>query len=287
MHHFSPLVLTSSPSDAVSLPPALLEFQPVESVVMIGFLGRTVQFCGRIDLGDALSNTGDVLAAMSHCNADGLELIGYSADPHAAAAVLSELATGPFDGSVLRQHVTDGATAWRCDGGQLLDAEPFTPNPQLPQPERTRSDVVAEINEPRHGADSATISAWLDSVGFDQQQATLLACIISDPALHPDSAARAAAVIDTPQGLRTVTDAIADDPDKARSHLLTMRRHCADEHLPGVLALLAVACWASSHGAEAADAVEQLAAAAPGAPMLHLISGLLCSSPAEWLDNHR
>ena len=151
------IVLSSSPSDAVAVGPALLGFQPSESVVVVGLCGRRVAFCGRVDLADAQACTRDVLVAMRNSGADAVELVGYSQRPEWAALVLDGLARGPFDGAVIRQHVTDGATAWRCDRGELLDSEPFTPS--LPQPECTRADTVAAVTAPRHPADAHTVAA--------------------------------------------------------------------------------------------------------------------------------
>ena len=161
--------------------PALLGFQPSESVVVVGLCGRRVAFCGRVDLADAQACTRDVLVAMRNSGADAVELVGYSQRAEWAALVLDGLARGPFDGAVIRQHVTDGATAWRCDRGELLDSEPFTPS--LPQPECTRADTVAAVTAPRHPADANTVEARTAGASNSQRQGLLTAAMDSDELL--------------------------------------------------------------------------------------------------------
>ena len=235
------IVLSSSPSDAVAVGPALLGFQPSESVVVVGLCGRRVAFCGRVDLADAQACTRDVLVAMRNSGADAVELVGYSQRPEWAALVLDGLARGPFDGAVIRQHITDGATAWRCDQGALLDSEPFTPS--LPQPERTRADTVAAVTVARQPADAHTVESRTAAVSNSQRQRLLTDAIDSDE-LHPDDAAAAAALLDGRDGLAAAVASIVGDPDKAYRNLLVLRQLCAAAHLPGGRAILTVAAWA-------------------------------------------
>ena len=277
------IVLSSSPSDAVAVGPALLGFQPSESVVVVGLCGRRVAFCGRVDLADAQACTRDVLVAMRNSGADAVELVGYSQRPEWAALVLDGLARGPFDGAVIRQHVTDGATAWRCDRGELLDSEPFTPS--LPQPERTRADTVAAVTAPRHPADANTVEARTAGASNSQRQGLLTAAMDSDE-LRPDNAADAAALLDGRDGLAAAVASIVRDPHRAYRNLLVMRQHCADAHLPGVLALLTLACWAAGHGPAVVEALTQLDALTPGSRTVALLSELTCSNPADWLRDN-
>ena len=252
------LKLTASPSDAVAVGPLLLGFQPVESVVVVAYNGREVVFCARADLSGAMDCGSSVLGVMSNADVDGIELAGYSADPLGAASALHGVATGPLDGLVFRQHVTDGETAWRCDAGMLLNGERLAATVETPQ--ATRADCVADVTGPRQPASSADVRDRLHKLSADERETLLMSALLSDEPLARERAADAAGLLGA--SVPGFAYAMAN-PERVYSRAVEMRRWCSDEHYADTLGLIALAAWASGKGAPAAEAVAQLHTISP------------------------
>lgn len=273
-------LLSASSAAVVSATSAALEFQPVESAVVVALSGRAMAFCARVDLAHAEQAAGDLLVALSASDSDGVQLVAYSQRPEWAAGVLHSLATGQLDGVVIAQHVTDDTTAWRCEGGELLAPEPFTPVTDM----TSRDDLVAEVSARRQPIPCAIAGGRITRYGQMECAAVLAAAL--EGVYSPEQAAEASAILARPEHLHDTLDAIVMAPDAAYKALCKMRRWCADEHLPETLAALTVAAWASHHGPAATEVLNELGTVAPGSPMLGMLSTLVCTSPSEWRANY-
>lgn len=279
-------IVVASPSDAVAVAPTLFGFQPVESVVLLGMRRHTVIFSARVDLAGAFDAAATILNAAADSGVDRLDMIGYSQQPTEVAALMTDLSRGPFDGMAGAQHVTDGTHAWRVHNGVLCDKEPFVAPDTLPQPTATRDDAVSAVTEPRTPASLHTVTDRLAALTADQQLAELYVSIISDTPLHPTDAAIAAGVLhEATSAINLVIDAIHDNPTKSRDHLTAMRRHSATEHLPAVLAMLAIACWASDSSAQTTTVRDEFEHHLPDSPLIGLIDRLTCTNPHNWRNN--
>lgn len=276
MNNDRPDLLSASSAAVISAASEMLEFQPVESLVVVGLTGRTVAFCARIDLSYAEEAAGDVLAALNNCDGDGVQLLAYSQRPEWAASILHTMATGALDGAVIAQHVTDDTTAWRCDGGELLNAETIT----TPTDKPTRDDVVAEVSAPRQPIPPAIAAGRI--ARFNQMECAAVLAAALEGVYSPEQAAEASAILSRPEHLNDTLDSIVLDPHSAYRALCDMRRWCADEHLPETLAALTVAAWASGHGAQTTDVLEELVTLVGASPITGMLRNLVCTNPSQW-----
>lgn len=270
--------LASSPSAVIESTAEQMGFQPVESAVVVALVGRTVAFCARMDLADAVEASTGVTPALDSTGADGVLLVGYSQRPEWAAGVLHTLASGVLDGLVITQHITDEKTAWRCDGGQLLDGEPVTAS--LPQ--ASRDDVVAVVTAERQPTALNVAMGRIAALDSMQRTLALTAALACDPS--PEQAAEASAILAaSPEHFIDAADSIVLDPHSAFRALCAMRRWCADEHLYDTLSMLTVAAWASHNGAAVTNVLLELEAHAPDSPAVGMLGNLIRTSPALWL----
>lgn len=298
-------IRASSTDDLLAVPAVLLGFQPEESCVVLGFEGKRVRFCARLDLAWLAEGLPQLAEQLLHAqdNFDHCEFVvlGYSENPHSAAESIMDLL------AVLSSPVRDVLIA--------SSDRYFVPGPDGLEPEeglpwsvrdctvsaqavfhgvpvgRARDEAIAEVRAPSsaelaeaeyHITQAVDLLDGLDEQQQQRELARLIGCPI--PLALEDAAVLAVLLADMEHVGEVMAQLSRASASRIRARLLEARR-CADDHLaPNVVAVLGLACWLDGEGAQLSECLAQLGKLAPGHTVAELLQRIhsLAIPPSRW-----
>ncbi len=269
-------------ADLISIPRIMLGFDPVESVVVLGFQpdGSRVEFCARMDVA-AVEEECDSLAAQINNaarNSKAVEVFvfGFSDDAEGVAAAMAPFIDA-MDALVVECLAVTSSHWWNVIGDGLVgDSTPHnaaTTNPSIQavvagvNVREDRAAAVAAVQGPQSSDDnysdlmeqSIRATALVSGMTTRDQAAAGVALATSETELTTAQRAQLAALMNTEEGadavLRNLTMTTAAI---CRPRLAEARRVAPATHAGGVLATLGMACWLDGEGAQTAECIGQL-----------------------------
>ena len=283
-----------SEEDLLCVPGVCLGFRPAESCVVLGICSSEVAFCARCDLGwleeeGAKILARQILVASRELDRPQFVVIGYTETPAAVELALARVAVrlGPAVVDVL---VATASRYWR------VTPDGFDPSDGLPwrdqetnllatavyhgiQVAADRETVVIEV---RPGVDHAeaeylvsSAAAYLADLAAAERADLLEYLLARDGDLLPLEAAQVSVLVAEPEFAGWVVSSLGPKTaNRFRRHLAAARRVCTPDLAPGVLVLLALACWLSHQAAQHTDCLAQLEALEPGHRLLPMLRAL-------------
>lgn len=296
----------SSRGDLLAIPSIMLGFHPAESVVAMGLNGKRVEFCARLDLDlpdpELTAAVDQVRNARDNKSGTRFILAGYGRDVTRVADAVERLCHRLGD-EVVDAVLTDGNRYWDFEDGVMspFGGIPFEYSASAIAAHAvyagmsvsdTREDAVAEVlPPPAHalgGIAERVDQAHSRVVGLDaDEQLALLGQLIegTEP-LTPDDAAELAVLLQVAEHQAEVLGRLTRACAKEfRLRLIEARATSDPECEPGVLGVLALACWLAGEGAQQNECMNQLAAREPGHAVLQLLERLhQLAVPPSWWD---
>ena len=285
---------SSSHEDLLCIPGVCLGFRPAESCVVIGISGSEVAFCARCDLSwleaqGAASLAERILTAASEVGNPTYVVIGYTQDPASAHRLLTTLSLALGE-NVIEVLLATAERYWRVTPGGI---EPPEGHPWREQETnlaatavyhgiQIASDREQVVSEVRPGDDQEENEYLISSAaGYltgltEQERITFLDHLLREEAeLLPLEAAQLAVLVGGPSSAGQVVSELSPQTSgRIRRHLAAARRSCTRVEAPGVLAVLALACWFDNRAAQHTDCVMQLEALEPEHRLLPLLRAL-------------
>ncbi|MDO5093705.1 MAG: DUF4192 family protein [Propionibacteriaceae bacterium] len=283
-----------SDEDLLCVPGVCLGFRPEESCVVVGVCSSEVAFCARCDLGWLEEEGARVLAQQILAASRELEqvqfvVLGYTETPAAAELVLTQVAVS-LGLAVVDVLVATASRYWRVTPTGL---EPPEGMPWQEQDTnllatavyhgiQVAADREAVVVEVRPGVDQAEAEYLVSSAAtylkdlVAAERADLLEFLLAgDSDLLPLEAAQVSVLVAEPEFAGWVVSSLGPKTaNRFRRHLAAARRVCTPDLAPGVLVLLALACWLSCQAAQHTDCLAQLEALAPGHRLLPMLRAL-------------
>lgn len=293
-----------TPDDLLAMVPVVFGFVPTESIAMLTFGGRET-FHARVDLPPPGRPTAEVVdllrePAVRH-GVRRVVFVLYSAESRAAERVAARLVRG------FRERGIDVVDVIRADGRcwfpLLRDPHDATGTPYdvtchpfLAQSvvdgrvtHRSRTELAATLaaDPGRAAAVAAVVAAdrGLAPPGRDWLMATVRRHLAEGTSPDDADAARLLRAVDVEAGRQAagdcITRAMAGEHQRFWADLV---RRAPDDLVAGAASVLALAAWASGHGALAWCAIDRALAQEPDHPLAGLVADLLMGAvpPTAW-----
>lgn len=293
-----PVLRTSSRADLLAIPSYLFGFRPTESTVIIGMRRDVVQFSARLDASwftthfDQVAD--QVLNATAHMGDCVFFVLGYSADLELASISAAEAADVVGRCMVAEVLITDGTRYWSLTDGEgplpfSFDSSPITAQAVYRgvNIHATREEAVAPVVA-WASPDPDAVDQLLEEIGAMTQEAAMhrLADLAeADPPVSGgDALMLACLLLDEDRSAAVLTRISMSNAPLMWANLVAARQVSPGLAEATVVALLAVACWLSGHGAQATSCIEQLAELDPRHPIGCMIATVhqLGIPPQRW-----
>lgn len=267
------------------MPAVLLGFHPVDSCVVMGLSGSSVEFCARMELDwfathfDQIAS--QVVEASSQIPDCRFVLIAYG-DPDIASLSVVEMAGVVGEHRVVESLVSDGAHYWSMTDGEEGHGYSFRSTALAAQAVYEgvricddRAEAVAPVErwEPRPWAEEEAVEGRLAAVP-DAGLMDMLASLVEGPPPGTDDALTIAVLLaDDDRAAAVLMRLNKGNAEQMWENLAAVRRVATPRSEANIVALLGVASWLCGRGAAQTSCLEQLARLDPS----HPIGGLLAS----------